>query len=207
MARNAVGFYWTLPVPWAGFASLPRDLDQAANVSRTIRYQRDLIRGYARDERYCLVHEEAFLEVEPDRGSDLILGPLRKVKKICEDENAILLFVDFWKIQSWRAHLAMVNWLRHANVKMQSIYPGEIMIDGKIFDPHAHFRRWREKQFDWTQKKGERIVRAVGRARELREKGYSYPQIARTLNEEQLPSLTGRPWTADNIRKLCGKPF
>jgi hypothetical protein len=30
MARNAVGFYWTLPVPWAGFTSLLREIDEAA---------------------------------------------------------------------------------------------------------------------------------------------------------------------------------
>ena len=41
---RAVGFYWTLPVPWAGFTDLPTDVDEAAAQSRTIRYQRDLIR-------------------------------------------------------------------------------------------------------------------------------------------------------------------
>ena len=35
--RNAVGFYWTLPVPWAGFVELPEDIDAAAKASRTIR--------------------------------------------------------------------------------------------------------------------------------------------------------------------------
>jgi hypothetical protein len=198
-ARNAVGFYWTLPVPWAGLTSLPNEIDEAAKVSRTIRYQRDRIRRYATDEGYRLVHEELFLEIEPDRGSNLILEPLRKVKKICEAEHAVLLFVDFWEVQRWRAHWAMTNWLRQANIEMQSIAPSEIMMDGKIFDPHAHFRAWREKQLDWTQKKEERIVRARGRARELQKQGQSYLKIADTLNREQLPSLTGRPWTADNI--------
>ena len=49
MSQNAVGFYWTLPVPWAGFTSLPKAVDDAAKLSRTIRYQRDLIRRYAAD--------------------------------------------------------------------------------------------------------------------------------------------------------------
>ena len=111
MARNAVGFYWTLPVPWAGFISLPNEIDEAAKVSRTIRYQRDLIRRYAKDEGYRLIYEEVFLEIEPDRGSDLILEPLRKVKKICHDQDAILLFVDFWGVQRWRAHGGLeVGW-------------------------------------------------------------------------------------------------
>ena len=86
MARNAVGFYWTLPVPWAGLVSLPNEIDEAAKVSRTIRYQRDLVRRYATDEGYRLVHEELFLEIEPDRGSDLILEPLRKVKKFAKSK-------------------------------------------------------------------------------------------------------------------------
>ena len=202
MAWNAVGFYWTLPVPWAGFARLPKEIDEAAKVSRTIRYQRDLIRRYARDEGYRLVHEEVFLEVEPDRGSELILTPLRK---ICEAENAVLLFVDFWEVARWRAHWTMADWLRREKIEMQPIAPREILMDGKLFDPHAHFRAWREKQWDWTKKKRERTARACGRARELREQGHSYRKIADALNKEQLPSPTGRPWTADNIRKLCFK--
>ena len=31
------GFYWTLPVNWTGFQSLPRNVDEAADASRTIR--------------------------------------------------------------------------------------------------------------------------------------------------------------------------
>lgn len=36
---NYIGFYWTLPVNWAGFTTLPSDADAAAKVSCTIRYQ------------------------------------------------------------------------------------------------------------------------------------------------------------------------
>ena len=68
--RNAVGFYWTLPVPWAGFTKLPKDIEEAAKASRTIRYQCELIRRYARDNGYRLVDEKVFLEIEPDRGSE-----------------------------------------------------------------------------------------------------------------------------------------
>ena len=38
-ARNAVGFYWTLPVPWAGFTHLPDAVEAAAKASQTIRSQ------------------------------------------------------------------------------------------------------------------------------------------------------------------------
>lgn len=41
---NYIGFYWTLPVNWAGFTTLPADADEAAKGSLTIRYQVDLVR-------------------------------------------------------------------------------------------------------------------------------------------------------------------
>jgi hypothetical protein len=92
---NAVGFYWTLPVPWAGFTTLPKAVDEAAKLSRMVRYQRDLIRRYARAEAFELVHEEVFLELYPDRASKLVLEPLRRVKSICETRNAILALSRF----------------------------------------------------------------------------------------------------------------
>ncbi len=55
--QAAVGFYWTLPVPWAGFTELPKDVDRAAEFSRTIRYQREIIRRYAREHHLQLIHE------------------------------------------------------------------------------------------------------------------------------------------------------
>ena len=64
--------------------------------------------------------------------SDLIPAPLRRVKKICQDEGAVLLFVDFWETSRWRAHGAMANWLRQANIEMQSIAPREILMDYKF---------------------------------------------------------------------------
>ena len=119
----------------------------------------------------------------------------------------MLLFVDFWETSRWRAHGAMANWLRQANIEMQSIAPREILMDYKFFDPHAHFRAWRARQSAWTERKLERIERARDRVNELRKQGNSYSKIADALNEEQLLSPTARPWTADNVRKLMGKSF
>ncbi len=39
-----LGLYWTLPVPWAGFTSLPKDAKAAAAQSRTIAYPRERVR-------------------------------------------------------------------------------------------------------------------------------------------------------------------
>lgn len=92
---SAVGFYWTLPVPWAGFTHLPQDIDAAANASQTIAYQRALIRRHAQERGYALIHEEVFLEIEPDRGSQYVRGPLRKLEALCRARHATLLYVDF----------------------------------------------------------------------------------------------------------------
>lgn len=41
MDRTFIGFYWTLPVPWAGFTKLNlSNIDKAAEQSRTIALQR-----------------------------------------------------------------------------------------------------------------------------------------------------------------------
>lgn len=125
MGTNAVGFYWTLPVPWAGFTKLPNDINEAAKASRTIRYQRDLIRHYAKDEGYCLVHEEVFLEIEPDRGSELIPEPLAKVETICRTKDATLLYVDFSEVQRWRSHMVLSNWSRSTSgAEPRDLSPG-----------------------------------------------------------------------------------
>ncbi len=85
--RNAVGFYWTLPVPWAGFTELPTDIDAAAGASRTIGYQRALIRRHAKAEKLNLIREEVFLEIEPDRGSRSIHAPLNRLAKTPSDHR------------------------------------------------------------------------------------------------------------------------
>lgn len=202
MSQNAVGFYWTLPVPWAGFTSLPKAVDDAAELSRTIRYQRDLIRRYAADNRFKLIHEEVFLELYPDRASSQMLEPLRKVKAICEAEDAVLLIVDFWEIKRWRDHRQLRNWLDEAGIKHCVIYPDAIKIGQKSFDPDVHFSNWRKKQSEWTLGKEQRKQMALARAQELRADGKKNAQIAEVLNSEILRSPTGRPWTEDNIRKL-----
>jgi len=202
MGRNAVGFYWTLPVPWAGFTRLPEEIDEAAKVSRTIRYQLEAIRRFAKDEAYHLIHEEVFIEIEPDRGSEFILEPLRRVEKTCRMSNAALLFVDFSEVQSWRSHMALKNWLRRAQIETIPLFPAELLIDGHTFDPQMHFRTWREKQSRWAMSKPERAANALSLARALRGQGVSYQKIADTLNAENLRNLSGKLWTADNIRKF-----
>jgi hypothetical protein len=68
-----VGFYWTLPVNWSDFRSLPSDVKVATAKSRTIRYQRALVRNWVRDEPPAeLVDEIAFMDTRPDRATEAV---------------------------------------------------------------------------------------------------------------------------------------
>jgi hypothetical protein len=74
MANAYLGFYWALPVNWAGFRRLPANIDDAAAGSRTIRYQRERVRAYVAESRGRLVDEIAFIDMQPDRATDLVEG-------------------------------------------------------------------------------------------------------------------------------------
>lgn len=191
----------------AGFAAspsnfLPSGIDDAAASSRTIRYQLEAVRAYAALQDYQIIREEAFLEIEPDRGSDLILEPLHKIEAFCRAENAILLYVDFSDVQGWRSHLPMQDWSSRTRIETLPISPEPMTIDGKRFDPREHFRAWRKSQHEWSAGKIDRIARARARAEELHSHGKSFVEIADILNGDNLRSATGKPWNAEMTRKL-----
>lgn len=202
MGRNAVGFYWTLPVPWAGFKELPEDIEAAAKASKTIRYQVQRIRSYAQTEGFTLIREEVFLEVQPDRGTDSVISALNKLERYCRKHAAALLYVDFSLAQGWRSHPPMEAWSRGKKIELMPIWPDEVMIEGKNFDPVGHFQEWRQRQEAWSAGKSVRVRNAIARAQELRAGKLSHDRIAATLNLEDLRSATGRPWTGEMVRKL-----
>lgn len=204
--EKTVGFYWTLPVPWAGFSQLPPDVDKAAASSLTIRYQRDLIRRYAKDHKSDLIHEAAYLEIEPDRGTEYVWDALSKVEQICLANEAKLLIVDFSEVQGWRSHGPLQEWAHSGRVDVRLIYPDPILMDGQTFNPHNHFWEWRQQQQGWTEGKAARGEACRAEATRLRAEGASLAAIADTLNASGLPSLTGKPWTADNLRKFLAAP-
>lgn len=203
--RKAVGFYWTLPVPWAGFTRLPSDIDAAARASRTINYQRALIRRYAAENALDLIDERAFLEIAPDRGSAHILTALRPVEALCRAQNAALLLVDFPQVMGWRGHSLLFDWQEQTQIRVMPIFPDAIVIDGQYFDPHEHFSNWRHRQKEWSAAKPARIAKARARAATLRQTGMTYKIIAQTLNDEIIPSATGKAWTADSVTKLLAE--
>lgn len=202
MQQNAVGFYWTLPVPWAGFTSLPEDVDAAAETSRTIRYQREVIRRYARDRHWALKEEMAFLELQPDRGRAEVSGALRKAKKLCLRHSALLLLVDFAVVHGWRGHDPLREAILALGIEHCFIAaPETLLVDGRTFDPFAHFAKWRAEQQQWTAAKSERQVAMASRAIALRDEGKTYAEIAALLNDAGTPSASGKPHSPESVRK------
>lgn len=201
MKQKAVGFYWTLPVPWAGFQELPEDVDAAAGISQTIAFQRALTRRYAKENGMELVHETALLELRPDGGSKEIDGPLKAVAKICREQDAVMLYTDFAEIKQWRGNQPMMAAVHELGIKAEPVAVSSVFLDGREFHPHRHFADWRERQTAWTEGKSARVAAARARALELKAAGMRNPDIAHKLNDEDLRSATGKRWTADSLRK------
>lgn len=202
MTRCAVAFCWTLPLPRHGFFALPAGVDAAAKVSRTIRYQQAVIGNYAKAEGYTLIHEEAFMEQAPDRGTDLILGPLTKLEQLCRKQDGVLLYVDFWSHHGWRSHGVLRDWLSQTGIRTEQVPPEPCLIDGTLFRPEDHFTFWRADQQAWTADKAARAAACYREACTLRADGLSYAAVARHLNDTGQLNLTGKSWTADNLRKF-----
>lgn len=203
MAGQAwVGFYWTLPVPWAGFTALPGDIEAAAKASRTIRYQRDRVRRWVAEEKDALVDEAVFLELAPDRGTAYVKDAVAKATARCKAAGAGLVLVDFRMTHGWRAHPALWEALEETPVPQMRLDPVPLLIDGQTFDPLAHFRTWAAAQDAHAQSKPAhkaQIKAALGDA------ALAHTTLAETaarLNAAGLRTHTGKPWTADNLRKF-----
>lgn len=201
--QRYLGFYWTLPVPWAGFTQLPADADEAAAQSRTIRYQRDRVRQWVAQEKGDLIGETVFMETAPDRGNKHILPEVEKLLRRCRDEDARLVLVDFSTAFGWRSHQALWSYLRTMPERVEPLDAIPVAIGGEIFDPVAHFRQWQEANADWSEKKSERRAIAARRIPELAAEGRSNREIAEALNTEGISTVTGgRPWTKESVRKF-----
>jgi hypothetical protein len=220
MREKFVGLYWTLPVSWAGFQSLSDspfkagDVDTAARKSETILYQRDLVRRWVHENRGDLIHERAFLEKSPDRGSDEIHSVVGKLAELCRREDARLLIVDFSENYGMRSHSELNYCIeqdlgeRHLKVPAE---PLTIEVDSgppqqlKYFDPVEHFRAWRKHSEEWSSAKSERAREALNHIEQWRSQKLSFANIAGRLNDAGLKTLTGRVWTADNVRKMLNQ--
>lgn len=200
--RNAVGFYWTLPVPWADFDRLPEDTDGAAKASRTIRYQRELIRRHAKEQKYRLAEEKVFLELAPDRGSEHVLDALRPVAVICRELDAVLLLVDFSAV---RGGAVMVHYRNGAdNLRFTPSLYTRTRFPSMVRHSIPTATSLNGADFRMNGQTAKRIALRMRRMSlescELKKK--TYKSIAESLNNACIRSATGKDWTSDNVRAL-----
>lgn len=197
--QRFIGIYWTRPVPWAGFAELSPDIDVAVTQSRTIRYQRDVIRRYVKEVGGELEREVALLELAPDRATPESALALERIVATASSE-AMFLSVEFSAERGWRPHPFIRDGL--PSHRTLGLPPDPIPIDGKLFDPAAHFAEWRAAEKDHVQSKPAHR-NAILKALEPHSNS-TYQQLAADLNSNNLLTHGGKDWTADNLRKFLG---
>ena len=198
---RAIGFYWTLPVPWAGFTSLPKSVEAAMTISRSIRYQAERVRRWAKEDGSTLIHEVVFLEVRADRGTSAILPEVEALLKKAEALDAQLVLVNFAEAFYWRAHSPLWSLLK-GEARVLALDPAPQLIDGVWFAPEEHFRSWQDIAAAHTALKPGVKAALSKRLLDMKEGGASYAEIARVLNAEGVTTPNGKSWQADNLRKL-----
>lgn len=195
--QQFVGLSWTRPVPWTKFQRLSPDIDVAAQQSRTIRYQRDMIRRHVKAEGGVLISEIALIDIEPDRATSDGTAALAKIVA-AQPKNVIFAYIDFASCYGWRTNRFLSDALRGAST--HPLYPDPIFIDGAEFDPISHFRTWREREHHHIRGKADHARQVMTFLAAHPER--SLIQSAAALNEIGLLTHGGKPWSADNLRKF-----
>lgn len=200
----AVGFYWTRPVNWAGFTRLPRDAEEAATASRTIRYQMERVRGWTRENAMALVEEVPFLDLRTDRVTDACGEALAKARARCAAREPLLVCVRFdYGSSHWRRHPKLREIAGELGFSLVELEPVAVDLDGSRFDPIRHFEEWRD--LDEATRAGlredaeARLIEAAERIVQTRGR---YAAIADLLNAEGVRTKTGKAWTEETVRKM-----
>lgn len=203
MAERFVGFYWTLPVNWAGFRDLPVDVVDAAKASQTIRYQRECVRRYVADEHGELIDEIAFMDVRTDRATEIVEAELkRRASKYAG--NATLLSVAFDEHHRWRHNPYLHAAAEAIGIKLLALPPDPIELDGRRFDPIAHFTKWRSRDVEEKDRLRYAAIHGIAEAmRQIPAKRGRWAEIASALNAKGVRSIQGNVWTAEGVRKLA----
>ena len=206
LAGEFVGFYWTLPINWAGFRRLPADIEAASAKSRTIRYQKHAVRNWVADNGGRLIKEIIFMELSPDRGTPAVTSELAKVRELCTDGRATLLYVDFAEAFHWRRHPHLNAYLQQNDISFIPLPPEPLVMDGKPFNPIKHFETSRAKHQAKTRSLRELATYELLAAaeRHLRDGG-TYVSIRDELNERQIRTPTGKLWSEDTVRKTLAR--
>lgn len=216
-----VGFYWTLPVPRFGITRLPGNADAAAAASRTIRYQREVVRRYATIEcRGHVAGEVVWMEHEPDRGSPHVREPLEEAFSLCRSKGATLLYVDFASRQAHDDFQAHQGWRRHASLRAEladapvtclPLPPDTVRIDGAPFNPLEHFRAWRKLLAETRyaphgkEEYAKEIMALIAPYLPPEQSKPDYKSAVRFLDEQKRRTTTGKPWSANTLRMFLNK--
>ena len=206
MSGGYVGVYWTLPVNWAGFRDLPPDVDAAAAASRTIRYQRERVRGWVREQGGTLLGEVAFMDTRTDRATDAVRDVLRRAAPAYAGTGATLLAVHFHEVHHWRHNPALRKAAGELGLEVVGLSPDPLTIGGQVFDPARHFTAWRAE--DGSAMARLRLQAHVGLQAALAEVpdgNRRWQSVAGLLNGRGVRTIRGGIWTAENVRKLAGR--
>jgi hypothetical protein len=200
--RRFVGFYWTLPAPFAKFTVLPDDIDAAAEKSTTIRYQRERVRRWVKEEKGALRAERAFLELAPDRGTPEGATAVDAAITVARAEDAELVLVDFGEAFGWRTHPALRRRLETSGHPFIMLSPEPVILDGKRFDPITHFRTWGETWKRFRASKEARKGAVLAALGTLPMEEMTYVEMAASLNDARISTVSGKSRTKETLRKF-----
>lgn len=200
----AVGFYWTRPVNCAGFTRLPESAEEAAKASRTIRYQMERVRAWARENAVALVDEVPFIDLRTDRVTDACGESLAKARARCAAREPLLVYVRFdYGTSHWRRHPQLDRIARELGYEPIPIEPTPVDVDGMLFDPIRHFEDWREldvaQRSEFREEAEAKLIEAAERIVQTRGR---YAAIADLLNADGVRTKTGKTWTEETVRKM-----
>jgi hypothetical protein len=204
--QRYVGFYWTLPIPSVGFLELSDDPDVAATQSKTIKYQREVIKEWVAEEGGVLIREITFLETQSDRGTDAVIHYVQRAARVCRENEATLLYVDFRQMCGWRPHHELTHAIEEEQIASVPVWPSHetILIDGHDFHPASHFKDHRmQHEKEAARRHDVAIKRLLKEAENVPPGRGRSALIAEKLNAEGVQTFQGgRPWTADNVKKV-----
>lgn len=93
-----------------------------------------------------------------------------------------------------------------ADVSCLDLEPEPIMMDGELFDPIEHFRTVKatcEGQGTYAERRAALASRVADLVAELRSTGTpTYQDVAVFLNQHAVRTITGKAWSAENVKQF-----
>jgi len=161
------------------------------------------VRQYVAAEHGELIDEIAFMDVRTDRATEIVETELKQRASKYAGQ-AILVSVAFDEHHRWRHNPYLEAAAESIGVELLPLSPDPIELDGRRFDPIAHFKKWRSR--DEEEKDRLRFAATDGLRQALQQipaKRGRWTEIASALNSKSVRSIQGNVWTAEGVRKLA----